>query len=90
MGIEKGEQTAHGVRAAASTLLNKQNWSPDLIELQLAHAPQDRVRAVYNRSVRIEERRKMMQYWADFLDRLRLGAETGVVLPFKATASSIG
>jgi len=90
MGIEKGEQTAHGVRAAASTLLNEQDWSPDLIELQLAHAPRDRIRAAYNRSVRIEERRKMMQHWADYLDRLRLGAEVGVVLSFKAAANSLG
>ena len=89
LGIEKGEQTAHGVRAAASTLLNEQDWSSDLIELQLAHAPKDRIRAAYNRSVRIDERRKMMQHWADYLDRLRLGSEVGVVLPFRATAGSL-
>jgi integrase len=75
MGIDKGEQTAHGVRAAASTLLNEQDWSPDLIELQLAHAPKDRIRAAYNRGLRIEERRKMMQHWADYLDDLRLKRE---------------
>ncbi len=75
LGIDKGEQTAHGVRAAASTLLNEQDWSPDLIELQLAHAPKDRIRAAYNRGLRIEERRKMMQHWADYLDDLRLKRE---------------
>ena len=72
LGIEKSEQSAHGVRATASTLLNEQDWSPDLIELQLAHAPKDRIRAAYNRGLRIEERRKMMQHWADYLDGLRL------------------
>lgn len=72
LGIEKGEQTAHGARAVASTLLNEQGWNSDLIELQLAHVPKDRVRAAYNRSSRIEDRRKMMQFWADYLDALRL------------------
>jgi integrase len=72
LGIDKSDQTAHGVRAAASTLLNEQDWSPDLIELQLAHAPKDRIRAAYNRGLRIEERRRMMQHWADYLDSLRL------------------
>ena len=72
LGIDKSEQAAHGVRAAASTLLNEQDWSPDLIELQLAHAPRDRIRATYNRGLRIDERRKMMQHWADYIDRLRV------------------
>ncbi len=73
LGISKDEQTAHGVRAAASTLLNEQGWNPDLIELQLAHVPKDQIRAAYNRSVRVDERRKMLQHWADYLDRLREG-----------------
>jgi integrase len=83
LGIDKGEQTAHGVRAAASTLLNEQDWSPDLIELQLAHAPKDRIRAAYNRGLRIEERRKMMQHWADYLDGLRLRRNTPTATPSK-------
>ncbi len=73
LGISKDEQTAHGVRAAASTLLNEQGWNPDLIELQLAHVPKDQIRAAYNRSVRVDERRKMLQHWADYLDKLRGG-----------------
>ncbi len=75
LGIEKGEQTAHGARAVASTLLNEQGWNSDLIEIELAHVPKDRVRAAYNRSSRIEDRRKMMQFWADYLDALRLRTE---------------
>jgi hypothetical protein len=55
----------------ASTSLNEQGWNPDLIELQLAHAERNKVRAAYNRASRLAERRKMMQAWADYLDALR-------------------
>ena len=51
--------------------LAEQGWHPDLIELQLAHAERNEVRAAYNRAQRLAERRKMMQEWADHLDRLR-------------------
>ena len=53
--------TGHGFRSMASTLLNEQGWHPDLIELQLAHAERNKVRAAYNRALRLDERRKMMQ-----------------------------
>lgn len=87
LGISKDEQTAHGVRAAASTLLNEQGWNPDLIELQLAHVPKDQIRATYNRSVRVEERRKMLQHWADYLDKLRDGrASPAASSPQRLTA----
>jgi integrase len=74
MGYSKEEMTSHGFRSVASTLLNEQGFSPDVIELQLAHKDRNQVRAVYNRSLRLPERRKMMQDWADYLDRLRAGA----------------
>jgi hypothetical protein len=45
----------------ASTLLNEQGFAPDVIELQLAHAERNKVRAAYNRAQRLAERRKMMQ-----------------------------
>jgi integrase len=64
--------TGHGFRSMASTLLNEQGWHPDLIELQLAHAERNQVRAAYNRAQRLVERRKMMQAWADYLDQLKL------------------
>jgi hypothetical protein len=48
----------------ASTLLNEQGWHPDLIELPLAHAERNQVRAAYNPAQRLVERRKMMQAWA--------------------------
>ena len=57
--------TRHGFRTMASTLLNEQGWHPDLIELQLAHAERNKVRAAYNRAQRFDERRKMMQAYAD-------------------------
>jgi hypothetical protein len=49
-------------------------YPPDVIELQLAHAERNDVRAAYNRAARLPERRKMMQEWADCLDELREGA----------------
>jgi integrase len=74
LGYEKYQMTAHGFRALASTLLNEQGWHPDLIELQLAHAERNKVRAAYNRAQRLSERKQMMQAWADYLDTLRAGA----------------
>lgn len=73
MGFSQDEMTAHGFRAMASTLLNEQGFPPDVIELQLAHQERNKVRAAYNRAQRLEERRKMMQAWADYLDGLRAG-----------------
>ncbi len=60
----------HGFRAMASTQLNEQGFAPDLIELQLAHVDSS-VRGVYNRATRLQERREMLQWWADRLDALR-------------------
>jgi hypothetical protein len=67
----------------ASTCLNEQGYHPDLIELQLAHAERNQVRAAYNKAQRLPERRKMMQAWADYLAELRAGAN---VVPFKRMA----
>ena len=72
LGYSKDEMTPHGFRAMASTLLNEQGFSPDVIELQLAHAERNKVRAAYNRAERMAERRKMMQAWSDYLDVLRV------------------
>jgi len=74
LGYAHDEMTGHGFRSMASTLLNEQGWHPDLIELQLAHAERNQVRAAYNRAQRLVERRKMMQAWADYLVRLKGGA----------------
>ena len=61
MGYEKDEMCAHGFRSMASTLLNEQGYSADVIEKQLAHNPKDKIRGVYNRAEYLPERRKMMQ-----------------------------
>jgi integrase len=73
IGYSKTEMTAHGFRAMASTLLNELGHAPDVIELQLAHKERNKVRAAYNRSQRLPERRKLMQAWADYLDALKNG-----------------
>jgi integrase len=63
-----GRMTGHGFRALASTALNEMGFRPDVIERQLAHAERNAVRAAYHRSQYLEERKAMMQAWADFLD----------------------
>ena len=74
LGYTSDEMTGHGFRSLASTCLNEQGHHPDLIELQLAHAERNQVRAAYNKAQRLPERRKMMEGWADYLDGLRAGA----------------
>lgn len=71
LGYSSDEHTPHGFRSMASTLLNEQSFPPDIIELQLAHKERNEVRSIYNRATRLDERRKMMQKWADYLDKLR-------------------
>ena len=83
MGISKEEMTIHGFRSTASTLLNAQGWSADVIERQLAHVERNKVRAAYNRHDYLPERRKMMQAWANYLDELKAGGE---VIPFRKMA----
>lgn len=83
MGYSKEEMTAHGFRAMASTNLEQLGYDVRLIELQLAHADTNDVRAAYKRDtsrLQIEQRRAMMQHWADYLDSLRAGAQ---VIPFR-------
>jgi integrase len=71
LGYDGDVQTGHGFRSMASTLLNEHGFPPDVIELQLAHAERNKVRAAYNKAQRLGERRNMMQWWADYLDALR-------------------
>jgi integrase len=74
LGYTKEQMTGHGFRSMASTLLNELGFPPDVIELQLAHAERNKIRAAYNKAQRLAERRKMMQVWADYLVRLKEGA----------------
>jgi len=71
MGYAKEEMTGHGFRGMASTVLHEKGWSTDCIERQLAHAEGNSVKAAYNHAQHLPERRKMMQWWADYLDDLR-------------------
>ncbi|MDE1916427.1 MAG: tyrosine-type recombinase/integrase [Sphingomonadales bacterium] len=76
LGYTGNEMTAHGFRAMASTLLNESGkWSADAIERALAHKDKDAVRAAYHRGTHWHERVEMAQWWADYLDTLRKGAE---------------
>lgn len=68
------DATAHGFRATASTILNEAGFRPDVIERQLAHAERNKVRQAYNRSLYVEERKTMMQWYADFLDGMQTGS----------------
>lgn len=71
MGYDNDTMTAHGFRSTASSLLNELGWNPDAIERQLAHKDQNPIRGIYNRGKYLEERRRMLQAWADYLDNLR-------------------
>lgn len=72
----KTEMTAHGFRAMARTLLHEQlGFAPEVIEHQLAHRVPDRLGTAYNRTRFLEQRRVMMQAWADYLERLKMEAE---------------
>ncbi len=62
--------TVHGFRSTASTILNENGFMPDVIERQLAHSERNEVRAAYNHAQYLPERRKMMQWWADYLDKV--------------------
>jgi integrase len=77
MGIGKDEMSGHGFRAMARTMLDEVlGYRPELIEHQLAHQVRDPNGRAYNRTKHLAERKKMMQDWADYLDRLRLGQES--------------
>ena len=75
MGYGNEEMTAHGFRAMARTMLAEQLGVPaEVIEAQLAHAVSDSLGRAYNRTQFLEQRRGMMSTWADYLQRLRDGA----------------
>jgi integrase len=83
MGYDtKTEITGHGFRAMARTILHEElHIKPEVIEHQLAHRVPDTLGTAYNRTKFLKERRTMMQQWADYLDKLKAGAE---VIPLRA------
>ncbi|NMM13575.1 MAG: integrase arm-type DNA-binding domain-containing protein [Rhodoferax sp.] len=81
MGYAKEVHCAHGFRAMARTIMDEVlGQRVDLIEHQLAHAVKDANGRAYNRTAHLPARRVMMQTWADYLDKLRMGAD---VIQFK-------
>ena len=66
----KGKATVHGFRATVSTILNEKGFRSDVIELLLAHVEKNQVNAAYNRAEYLDERRKILQWWADHLDEI--------------------
>lgn len=76
MGYPKEVMTGHGFRAMARTIMDEVlGERPDLIEHQLAHAVKDVNGRAYNRTTHLPARREMMQRWANYLDKLRGGAD---------------
>ena len=71
--VYRSRATIHGFRSLASSILNESGkWNPDAIERQLAHSERDQVRAAYNRANYLDQRKQMMQWYADYLDELKL------------------
>ena len=84
IGYDGTMHRAHGFRASARTMLDEQLGFPaHLIEHQLAHAVKDANGRAYNRTSHLEERKKMMQRWSNYLDQLTFGGE---ILSFKSAA----
>ncbi len=84
MEISKDEMSGHGFRAMARTILDEVlGFRPGFIEHQLAHAVRDPNGRAYNRTAHLPERRKMMQEWAEYLDKLKAGAE---IIPIDQSA----
>ena len=69
-----GVLVSHGLRSIASTALNEQGFPPDVIEAALAYIDKNEVRRAYNRSDYLEQRRPMMQWWADFVSKADSGS----------------
>ena len=68
----KVQQTAHGLRTCFSTIAREAGQDDGVIELCMAHADRNKVRAAYNRALRLEERRALMIWWADEIERLKV------------------
>lgn len=83
MGYSKEDMTAHGFRGIASTRIRevgKGQFREEVIEAQLAHIIKNKTQAAYDHAEYIDERRILMQWWADYLDELKNGAQ---VIPIK-------
>lgn len=70
-GIKTDLMTPHGFRHTASTILHENGFNSDAIETQLAHKGANKIKATYNHAEYLEDRREMMQWWSDYLDKLK-------------------
>ncbi len=75
LGYDRTTLTAQGFREMASTMPHERGWDSDVIERQLSHADRNSVKAACNHAKHLPARRKTMQAWADYLDKLRKGAD---------------
>jgi integrase len=83
----KDRLTGHGIRATISTALNEADYNPNWVEAQLSHSDPNQIRAAYNHASYVEQRRTMMQEWADRLERMAMGLpelETDAEKPISA------
>ncbi|MDF0599787.1 integrase arm-type DNA-binding domain-containing protein [Psychromarinibacter sp. C21-152] len=69
LGFPKEEHCHHGFRITASTTLHEAGWNSDWIERQLAHVEENKIKGAYNKALYLEDRAKMMQWYADWLDK---------------------
>jgi integrase len=84
MGYGNDDMTAHGFRAMARTMIAERLLvAPEVVEAQLAHTLGDSLGRAYNRTQFLDQRRDMMGKWADYLDRLRDGAQV-IAMPPRA------
>jgi len=77
----RSQMTGHGFRGVASTILHEQGYPHEHIELQLAHSERKSVSAAYNHAKYLPQRAKMMQAWADYLDKIKAGGEVILLHP---------
>ncbi|MCF8104359.1 MAG: tyrosine-type recombinase/integrase [Desulfohalobiaceae bacterium] len=75
LGFSKEEHCPHGFRSMASTRLHEMGWDSRVIEVQLAHVDRNKIRGIYNRAEYLDDRTRMMQAWADYLEGLKSGAK---------------
>ena len=88
MGFPADEVTGHGFRAVARTMFHERlGFDPNIIEAQLAHSVRGSLGRAYNRTEFVEQRRAMLQAWADYLDKLRRGPEVAPLRKVKPAIS---
>ena len=72
IGYSRDQMVSHGFRSSASTILNRRKFDREVIEMQLAHCPEDRIRSIYNRDKMWSDRVRLMQRWADMLEDFQM------------------